>query len=81
MSGVAGRVLLVEDTPTQAEVAKAHLRDLGHEIRTVETATEALAMARSWDPDAILLDLELPDFSGLEVLRTLRGLALWTASA
>ena len=73
MSKVAGRVLLVEDTPTQAEVAKAHLRDLGHEIRTVETATEALRTARAWDPDAILLDLELPDFSGLEVLKTLRG--------
>jgi two-component system repressor protein LuxO len=72
MSG-AGRVLLVEDTPTQAEVARSHLRDLGHEIRTVETAAEALAQARAWDPDAILLDLELPDFSGLEVLRTLRA--------
>ncbi|MBL6456459.1 sigma-54-dependent Fis family transcriptional regulator [Belnapia sp. T6] len=73
MSGATGRVLLVEDTPTQAEVAKAHLRDLGHEIRAVETATEALEVARSWDPDAILLDLELPDFSGLEVLKTLRA--------
>ncbi len=70
---MSGRVLLVEDTPTQAEVAKAHLSDLGHEIRTVETAAEALRMARSWDPDAILLDLALPDFSGLEVLKTLRA--------
>ncbi len=73
MSGSAGRVLLVEDTPTQAEVARSQLRELGHEIRTVETAAEALAQARAWDPDAILLDLELPDFSGLEVLRTLRA--------
>ena len=73
MSGSAGRVLLVEDTPTQAEVARSHLRDLGHEIRTVETAAEALAQARAWDPDAILLDLELPDFSGLDVLKTLRA--------
>ncbi len=73
MSVAAGRVLLVEDTPSQAELAKAHLRDLGHEIRTVETATEALALARSWDPDAILLDLELPDFPGLDVLKALRA--------
>jgi len=73
MSGGAGRVLLVEDTPTQAELAMAHLRDLGHEIRWVETATEALDSAHAWDPDAILLDLELPDFSGLEVLKRLRG--------
>jgi len=72
MSGTAGRILLVEDTPTQAEVAKAHLRELNHEIRVVETAAAALEQARAWDPDAILLDLELPDGSGLDVLRTLR---------
>ncbi|MBL6079512.1 hypothetical protein JMJ56_15945 [Belnapia sp. T18] len=40
------------------EVARSHLRDLGHEIRTVETVAEALAQARAWDPDAILLDLD-----------------------
>ncbi|WP_043359927.1 sigma-54 dependent transcriptional regulator [Belnapia sp. F-4-1] len=73
MKGGVGRVLLVEDTPTQVEIVRSHLRDLGHEIRTVGTATEALAQARAWDPDAILLDLELPDFPGLEVLKVLRA--------
>ena len=72
MTGPAGRVLLVEDTPTQAEVAKAHLRELNHTVRVAETAAAALDHARAWDPDAILLDLELPDGSGLDVLKTLR---------
>jgi two-component system repressor protein LuxO len=72
MSIPAGRILLVEDTPTQAEVAKAHLRDLNHTVQVVDTAAAALEQARAWDPDAILLDLELPDGSGLDVLKTLR---------
>lgn len=58
MTTPVGRILLVEDTPTQAEVAKAHLRDLNRAIRVAETAAAALDHARAWDPDAILLDLD-----------------------
>ena len=67
------RVLIVEDTPTQAEVARALLRDLGHEIRVAETGAEAVAQALAWRPDAILMDIELPDFSGFEAMRRLRA--------
>ena len=72
MSGPA-RILLVEDTPTQAELAKALLRDQGVEIRHAETAGQALADALAHPPDAILLDLELPDFSGFELMQRLRA--------
>jgi two-component system repressor protein LuxO len=57
MTPPGGRILLVEDTPTQAEVAKAHLRELNHTIRVAETAA-ALEHARAPGPDAILLDLD-----------------------
>ncbi len=67
------RILLVEDTPAQAELAKALLRDAGVEIRHAETAGQALADALAHPPDAILLDLELPDFSGFELMRKLRA--------
>ena len=73
MSEPRGRILLVEDTPTQAEVAKALLVDLGHEVRHAETGTRGLAMALDWLPDAILVDLQLPDFSGFELMRKLRA--------
>jgi two-component system repressor protein LuxO len=73
MSRPPARVLLVEDSPTQAEVAKALLRDLGLEIRHAETAGSALADAQAFPPDAILLDLELPDFSGFELMQKLRA--------
>jgi two-component system repressor protein LuxO len=71
--GSAARVLVVEDTPTQAEVARALLRDLGHEIRLAETGARAVELALDWRPDAILMDLELPDFSGFEAMRRLRA--------
>jgi two-component system repressor protein LuxO len=79
MAGAAARVLIVEDTPTQAEVARALLRDLGHEIRVAETGAAAVEQALAWRPDAILMDIELPDFSGFEAMRRLRAEGLETA--
>ncbi len=73
MSGQRGRVLLVEDTPTQAEVAKALLAEMGHEVRHAETGAGGLSMALDWLPDAILVDLQLPDFSGFELMRKLKA--------
>ena len=73
MSDSRGRVLLVEDTPTQAEVARALLADMGHEVRHAETGARGLALALDWLPDAILVDLQLPDFSGFELMRRLRA--------
>ena len=73
MSEPRGRVLLVEDTPTQAEVAKALLADMGHEVRHAETGAAGLSMALDWLPDAILVDLQLPDFSGFELMRKLKA--------
>ncbi|MBE9604485.1 sigma-54-dependent Fis family transcriptional regulator [Acetobacteraceae bacterium H6797] len=72
MLSATPRILLVEDTPTQAEVAKAMLRDIGA-VRHAETASAALALAAEWQPDAILVDIELPDFSGFELMRRLRA--------
>ena len=73
MTEPAGRILLVEDTPTQAEVAKAMLATMGHEVRHAATGAEALAIAQDWPPDAVLVDLDLPDFSGFEVMRRLKA--------
>ena len=72
MNETAARVLIVEDTPTQAELARAMLSGLGHEIRLAETAGDAFSIAQSWAPDAMLLDLELPDYSGFDLMRQLR---------
>ena len=70
---MTARVLLVEDTPTQAEIAKVMLRDFGHDMQHAENGAQALAMAQEWQPDAILVDLMLPDFSGIELMRRLKA--------
>jgi two-component system repressor protein LuxO len=67
------RVLVVEDTPTQAELARALLVGLGHEVRLAAAAGPALQVAREWQPDAILLDVELPDYNGFELMRQLKA--------
>ena len=73
MTELAARVLVVEDTPTQAELARILLTGMGHEVRLAAAATPALAIACEWQPDAILLDIELPDFNGFELFKQLRA--------
>jgi two-component system repressor protein LuxO len=69
----ASTVLIVEDVPTQAELARLLVTDLGYDAMVVATGQAALEAARSLRPAAVLLDMELPDFDGFELLRRLRA--------
>jgi two-component system, cell cycle response regulator DivK len=66
-------VLVVDDTETNLKLARDVLRANG--LRTVEAASgaQALELAASVQPDVILLDLQLPDMDGIEVVRELRA--------
>src|SRR4051794_12086981 len=66
------RVLLVEDEPTLAQSIELMLRSENFEVATAALGEEALTLARSQDHEIILLDLNLPDMSGYDVLRSLR---------
>jgi len=67
------RVLVVDDEPSLAELMASVLRYEGWEVSTAATGAEAVAAARRFTPDAVILDVMLPDFSGLEVLKRLRA--------
>jgi two-component system OmpR family response regulator len=67
------RVLVVDDETTLAELLAMALRYEGWEVRSAGDGREALRAAREFRPDAVVLDVMLPDFDGLEVLRRLRG--------
>ncbi|WP_189934588.1 response regulator transcription factor [Streptomyces sulfonofaciens] len=67
------RVLVVEDEPDLAEVLSGALRYEGFQVRTAGDAATALALAREFRPDAVVLDWMLPDADGLQVLRGLRA--------
>ena len=67
------RVLLVDDEPQFLKALTTNLRGAGYEVETATTAAEALAAAGLKPPDAIVLDLLLPDGSGTTVTRELRA--------
>jgi two-component system OmpR family response regulator len=66
------RVLVVDDEATLAELVSMALRMEGWDIRSAGDGAEAIRLAREFRPDAVVLDVMLPDFSGLEVLRRMR---------
>ena len=67
------RVLVVDDEVNIAELLAMALRYEGWDLRMAHTGTDAVATARDFRPDAVVLDIMLPDFDGLEVLRRMRA--------
>ena len=63
------RVLVVDDESTLAELLSMALRYEGWEVRTAANGLAAVRISREFRPDAIVLDVMLPDIDGLEVLR------------
>jgi two-component system KDP operon response regulator KdpE len=70
------RVLVVDDEPQILRALRINLRVRNYEVDTAATGTEALEVAGRHPPDLVILDLGLPDLSGLEVIEGLRG---WTS--
>ena len=71
--GSPARVLVVDDEQSLAELLGGVLRYEGFEVRVAGTGRAAVRVARGFAPDAVVLDVMLPDFDGLEVLRRLRA--------
>ncbi|MCK5892679.1 MAG: response regulator transcription factor [Aeromicrobium sp.] len=69
------RVLVVDDEANIAELLQMALRFEGWDVATAATGRSAVQAARDTLPDAIVLDMMLPDFDGLEVLRRIRAFA------
>jgi two-component system, OmpR family, KDP operon response regulator KdpE len=72
----ADRILVVDDEPQILRALKTNLAAAGYEVETAATAEEALALAAAKPPDALILDLVLPDQNGTAVTRELRT---WTS--
>ena len=69
-------VLVVDDDPGLARALAINLRARGYEVQLAGTGADALRLAASHPPDAVILDLGLPDMEGTEVVLGLRG---WSA--
>jgi phosphate regulon transcriptional regulator PhoB len=70
---MAETILVVDDEPSILEVMSLYLSRDGFNVVTAEDGDEALKLARTKNPDLILLDVMLPFRSGLEITETLRG--------
>lgn len=66
------RVLVVDDEPTLTDLLQMALRYEGWEVKTAADGRRALALAREFRPDAIVLDMMLPDIDGMQVLSRVR---------
>lgn len=66
-------VLYIEDNPSNRKVMEHIFRLVDDHLKLACSGTEGLALARALRPDAILLDLQLPDLSGYEVARRLKA--------
>src|SRR6478736_5065273 len=69
---LSARVLVVDDEPQILRALRTSLHGAGYEVETAETAEGALAALAANPPDAVVLDLVLPDGSGTAVCRELR---------
>jgi DNA-binding response OmpR family regulator len=66
------RILVVEDDPSIAKLLRLTLERDAYDVAHASNGTEALELFRSWSPDAVLLDLMLPDMNGKDVARSIR---------
>jgi two-component system KDP operon response regulator KdpE len=71
-AGSRGRILLVEDEPALVRALRINLRARNYEVETASAGRAALAVAARHPPDAVILDLGLPDMDGIEVIQELR---------
>ncbi|HJK94196.1 MAG TPA: response regulator transcription factor [Polyangiaceae bacterium LLY-WYZ-15_(1-7)] len=69
---MGSRILVVEDESDLAELVAFNLKQAGHVVTTAGTGATALAEIRRQRPDLVVLDVMLPDITGLEVCRRLR---------
>ncbi|WP_303323589.1 response regulator transcription factor [Actinomyces radicidentis] len=67
------RVLVVDDEQMLADLLASALRYEGWEVTTAGTGIKAVQAAKEIEPDVVVLDIMLPDFDGLEVMRRIHG--------
>jgi two-component system phosphate regulon response regulator PhoB len=67
------RILIVDDEPDVTELVGYQLRAKGYVVETLNNPTQSIATIRSFQPDLIILDVMMPDISGIQICRMLRA--------
>ena len=69
---LVGKILIVEDSPSELELMSYYLKDSGCNIIKAASAKEALAKVLLEQPDVIVTDIVMPEMSGFELCRSLK---------
>ena len=69
---MTSKILIVEDSPVQASVIQQLLEQRGIKVFQAHDGQSGITMARQWMPDAIVLDVIMPDMDGFEVCQRLQ---------
>ena len=79
-SDVGIKILVVDDNRDAADTCAMLLEASGHHVQTAYTGRQALELARTFHPHALLLDIGLPDIDGYKLARQIRA-TVWGRSA
>ncbi|RMH73620.1 MAG: hybrid sensor histidine kinase/response regulator [Gemmatimonadetes bacterium] len=69
------KILVADDTPTILKMIDMRLKMTGHQVETAVNGREAVDKASTFKPDLVLLDIMMPDMSGLEALQRIKRIA------
>lgn len=74
VDGTPIRALVVDDEAMLEELVSVGLRMIGWDVKSAGNGPDALAVAREWRPDVLVLDIMMPGFDGIELLSRVRKL-------
>ena len=72
VDGTPIRALVVDDEAMLEELVSVGLRMIGWDVKSAGNGPDALAVAREWRPDVLVLDIMMPGFDGIELLSRVR---------
>lgn len=70
------RILVVDDNADGADSLSMLLEFMGYEVRTAYDGSQAVGLAKLWQPDLVILDINMPVMDGYQAARELRGMKL-----
>ncbi len=74
------KILIVDDDPAALKIIKKTLELQAYEVQTEDSGSAALGRIKSWEPDLVLLDINMPGIDGLETLKEIRKLPKYVST-